>query len=273
MGASVLPRLPLHGGDRNRTSPFAFTGNKFEFRALGSSMSLGMPNTILNTIVAEAIDSLADKLEAATTGGASLEEAVLDVVKDDVDGQQADRLLRRQLLRRVARRGRGARAGQPAPEPGRPAVAHRAEHGRGLRELRGALRARAALALRGRGRAVHHHDQHRGRDGRLDRPHDAPARRHPLARARSRLKGGTAAARLTEETSGLVDKFAEAIFELEAANINHPEDDSDLGAAKYVQTTVIGAMYAVREVADRLERIVPDDLWPLPKYSEILFIK
>ena len=82
MGASVLPRLPLHGGDRNRTSPFAFTGNKFEFRALGSSMSLGMPNTILNTIIAEAVDSLADKLEAATSGGASIEEAVLNVVKE-----------------------------------------------------------------------------------------------------------------------------------------------------------------------------------------------
>src|SRR4051794_21783287 len=64
----VLPPLPMHGGDRNRTSPFAFTGNKFEFRALGSSMSLSMPNTVLNTIVAEAIDALSDKLEANTNG-------------------------------------------------------------------------------------------------------------------------------------------------------------------------------------------------------------
>src|SRR3954453_11931230 len=81
LGASVLPALPKHGGDRNRTSPFAFTGNKFEFRALGSSMSLGMPNTILNTIAAEAIDDLADKLDATISGGSSLEEAVLDIVK------------------------------------------------------------------------------------------------------------------------------------------------------------------------------------------------
>ena len=64
LGAAVLPPLPMDGGDRNRTSPFAFTGNKFEFRALGSSMSLAFPNTVLNTIVAEAIDELADKLEA-----------------------------------------------------------------------------------------------------------------------------------------------------------------------------------------------------------------
>src|ERR1700726_1800124 len=63
LGTPVLPPLPKHGGDRNRTSPFAFTGNKFEFRALGSSMSLSLPNTVLNTIVAEAIDYLAEELE------------------------------------------------------------------------------------------------------------------------------------------------------------------------------------------------------------------
>src|SRR3954468_24726035 len=82
LGASVLPRLPLHGGDRNRTSPFAFTGNKFEFRAAGSSQSLGLPNTVLNTVVAEAIDDLAAAVQSNTSGGTSVEEAVLAVVKD-----------------------------------------------------------------------------------------------------------------------------------------------------------------------------------------------
>src|SRR5205085_9263444 len=80
LGAEVLPPLPMHGGDRNRTSPFAFTGNKFEFRALGSSMSLGFPNTVLNTIVAEAIDDLADKLEARSNG--DIAAAVSQVVKE-----------------------------------------------------------------------------------------------------------------------------------------------------------------------------------------------
>src|SRR5204863_7896212 len=82
LGASVLPRLPMHGGDRNRTSPFAFTGNKFEFRALGSSMSLALPNTVLNTIVAQSIDQLADAVEKAQSGGTSLEAAVLSVIKE-----------------------------------------------------------------------------------------------------------------------------------------------------------------------------------------------
>ncbi len=81
LGTPVLPPLPMHGGDRNRTSPFAFTGNKFEFRALGSSMSLSLPNTVLNTIVAEAIDYLAEELEDAVKGGAPLEEAVESVIQ------------------------------------------------------------------------------------------------------------------------------------------------------------------------------------------------
>ena len=79
--------------------------------------------------------------------------------------------------------------------------------------------------------------------------------------------------KLVEESTALVDEFVERIFELETANRDHPEDGDLLDEAKYVQATVIPAMAAVREVADKLERIVPDDLWPLPKYSEILFIK
>src|SRR4051794_28987867 len=77
LGASVLPSLPMHGGDRNRTSPFAFTGNKFEFRAAGSSQSLGLPNTVLNTVVAEAIDELTAAVESQTSAGSELAEAVL----------------------------------------------------------------------------------------------------------------------------------------------------------------------------------------------------
>ena len=71
----------------------------------------------------------------------------------------------------------------------------------------------------------------------------------------------------------LVDDFVERIFALETANCAHPVDVDVLDEAKYVQSAVIPAMTAVREIADKLERIVPDDLWPLPKYSEILFIK
>src|SRR4051795_10655538 len=82
LGTPVLPPLPMHGGDRNRTSPFAFTGNKFEFRALGSNMSLALPNTVLNTIVAEAIDALADRLGGATGRGGAGRAGVVSASKE-----------------------------------------------------------------------------------------------------------------------------------------------------------------------------------------------
>ena len=85
--------------------------------------------------------------------------------------------------------------------------------------------------------------------------------------------GGAGVTRLEEELSALVDDFVEAIFALEAANREHPDTEDVLEGAKYVQSAVIDAMGRVREVADKLEKVVPDDLWPLPKYSEVLFIK
>jgi glutamine synthetase len=84
--------------------------------------------------------------------------------------------------------------------------------------------------------------------------------------------GSEGVARLKEELGALLDEFVETIFALETANRDHPEEGI-LAEAKYVQTTVLLAMESVRAVADRLERIVPDELWPLPKYAEILFIK
>jgi glutamine synthetase len=85
--------------------------------------------------------------------------------------------------------------------------------------------------------------------------------------------GGPGVERLQEELSGLVDELVERIFALETANREYPETDDVLEGARYVQGSVIDAMASVREIADRLERIIPDDLWPLPKYSEVLFIK
>jgi glutamine synthetase len=84
LGAKTLPMLPRHSGDRNRTSPFAFTGNKFEFRAVGSSASIAWPNTVLNTIAAESLDFLATELERAAGKAptpARLQAAVLSVLK------------------------------------------------------------------------------------------------------------------------------------------------------------------------------------------------
>ena len=86
LGVSILPDLPKDSGDRNRTSPFAFTGNKFEFRALGSAVSISFPATVLNTIVAESVDELTSAVEAAMAGGASLKAALGTVLSREVAG-------------------------------------------------------------------------------------------------------------------------------------------------------------------------------------------
>src|SRR6187431_2774338 len=80
IGVTTLPTLPRDAGDRNRTSPFAFTGNKFEFRAVGGGQSISGPNTVLNTIVAESLDFIATALEKGTQGGRDLNKAIQDLL-------------------------------------------------------------------------------------------------------------------------------------------------------------------------------------------------
>src|SRR5205085_2662613 len=85
-GVMVLPKLPRDAGDRNRTSPFAFTGNKFEFRAVGSSQSIAGPNTVLNTIVAESLDLIATNLEKAVKSGKAPEATLHKAIQDLLPG-------------------------------------------------------------------------------------------------------------------------------------------------------------------------------------------
>ena len=82
IGVSVLPAIPKDTTDRNRTSPFAFTGNKFEFRSLGSSLSISGPNVVLNTIVAETLDEFATQLESAKDLNTELQALIKKTVKE-----------------------------------------------------------------------------------------------------------------------------------------------------------------------------------------------
>ena len=86
VGVDILPPLPKDAGDRNRTSPFAFTGNRFEFRAVGSSQSIAGPLVAMNTIMAESLDYIATELEKATGGNAAkLPGAVQTLLKDIIE--------------------------------------------------------------------------------------------------------------------------------------------------------------------------------------------
>jgi glutamine synthetase len=270
LGTAVLPPLPMHGGDRNRTSPFAFTGNKFEFRALGSSMSLSLPNTVLNTIVAEAIDTLAEDLQDALEGGAELEAALRPILQrsyaankqivfggDNYSEDWYEEATRRGLLNLRA-----------TPDALPYLISEETESlfsNYGVLSKR-ELDSRYEVFLEQYVTTLN-----------IEAETAASIARTMLLPAAARYLSELRAAELPQlagEVGDFISGFVDALVALETANLaeNQPHDDI-LRHAEYMRDATIPAMERVRAAADRLEKVVADDLWPLPKYSEILFIK
>ena len=154
IGVSVLPKLPRDAGDRNRTSPFAFTGNKFEFRAVSANQSIAFPNVSLNVAAAESLDYCATELEKSLKSRQEAPGGGQGPAVEDHQGEQADHLQRQQLRRRVAEGSGQARTAQPQDVRRRLRRGPQARRRQGLREVRRPQRARAQGALRGRPRAV-----------------------------------------------------------------------------------------------------------------------
>jgi glutamine synthetase len=270
LGTPVLPPLPMHGGDRNRTSPFAFTGNKFEFRALGSSMSLSLPNTVLNTIVAEAIDGLADELQAAIDGGETLESALPKILQKSYSANK-------QIIF----------GGDNYAEEW-----HKEAQERGLLNLKATPDALPYLIDEQTTTLFSHYGVLSERELHaryevfaeqyvtklnIEAETAAAIAKTMLLPAAARHLATLIGARLTElasEATELIKELDFAIKALEKANLEEEQPHDDvLRHGEYMRDTVIPAMADVREAADKLEKVVADDLWPLPKYSEILFIK
>ena len=260
LGSPVLPELPLHGGDRNRTSPFAFTGNKFEFRALGSSMSLAFPNTVLNTIVAEAIDELADKVEAGSEVG-------------EVVG--ASYSANKQIL-----------FGGDNYED----AWHAEAESRGLKNLKTTPDALPEVLVDSTVKAFGDYGVLSQRE--LESRFEVWVEQYVI---RANIEAETAARiartlllpaalrhlkliedagmeKLSANTRSLTEEFVEVIRKLDSAN-EYPDGVEGLELAEFARDSQLAAMAEVRDVADQLEKVVSDDLWPLPKYSEILFIR
>ncbi|HTI35250.1 MAG TPA: hypothetical protein VL422_16355, partial [Miltoncostaea sp.] len=274
LGTPVLPGLPKDSGDRNRTSPFAFTGNKFEFRALGSSQSPSLPNTVLNTIVAESIDSLCEDLEAAMGAGKkksakSLEAALTSVIAD------AYKTHRRIVF-----------GGDNYSEEW-----HKEAQKRGLANLRTTpdalpeLISDETVAAFSNYGVLSERELHSRYDVMLEQyiitvnteaetaADIAATMILPAAAKHLAILNGAGLTALAKETTTLINTFTKAMKALQKANLdeNHPTDT--VAEAAYMRDTVLPAMDAVRAAGDALERIVADDLWPLPKYSEMLFIR
>ncbi|BDP41577.1 glutamine synthetase [Deinococcus aetherius] len=274
LGSSVLPPLPRHAGDRNRTSPFAFTGNKFEFRAAGSSQSISMPITVLNTIVADAVSGLTSELEARLTRGQDLDSAVGELVKDT-----------------YARHKRIVFNGDGYSEEW-----HReAEHERGLLNLRTSLDAIEHLTDEKNARLFERfgvlserelaarqeimYDQYFKTVNIEGETTEYIAQTMILPAAAGYLGDLCAVKTLSRaldatagEVAGLTDELYDALQVLRQQNSALGGDEMH-EKAYHVRNHVLPAMIQVRQAADKLEEVVADKHWPLPTYRQMLFVK
>ena len=269
LGTDVLPPLALDGGDRNRTSPFAFTGNKFEFRALGSNQSISFANTVLNTVVAEAIDDLSAKLAKSLKGRKSIEAALMPILKATVKankevlfgGDGYSEAWHKEAAKRGLKNLRTTPDALPqiiAPSTVKAFSKYKVLNKRELESRYEVATEQYVTCLNIEGETA----------AGIARTLILPAATRHLAELRA-----AEVPALIDETAGLVDELVKAVAKLDKANAEHPENGTVIAHAKYMRDKVIPAMNETREVADKLEGIVADDLWPLPKYQEMLFIK
>jgi glutamine synthetase len=263
LGADVLPPLPMHGGDRNRTSPFAFTGNKFEFRAVGSSASLSFPNTVLNTIVAEAIDDLADDLEA---NGGDVNKVVGDAYTENkkiiFGGDNYTEEWHAEAEKRGLKNLKTTPDALPEVLSDQTVAAFEKYKVLSKRELESRFEVWAEqYAIRANIEAE--------TTAHMGRTMIVPAALRYLALLDAGSDSDTA-----KRVKPMLSDLSKALDGLDKANL-YPDgiEDDVLKLATYARDNQIAAMSDVREAADKLEGFVADDLWPLPKYSEMLFIK
>ncbi|MBK9298872.1 MAG: glutamine synthetase III [Candidatus Microthrix sp.] len=279
VGADTLPQLPKDPGDRNRTSPFAFTGNRFEFRAVGSSQSISGPLVVLNSIMADSLDYMATQIEQAVAFGSEFNEAVEDVLRDV-----------------MVKHGRVIFNGDGYSDEWQDEAARR-----GLPNLKATPEALSVYETKEAQELFDRLDVLTPRE--LHSRYEAYMGQYVMSisvEARSTLEmartliypsvkrfqanlAGTenelVALGLGGDTETLT-RVTELVTELTCAvaplaqAIDGLPDAAPIGEqATYCRETILPAMNAVRAATDLLEEIVDDELWPLLTYQEMLFIK
>jgi glutamine synthetase len=276
-GVLVLPKLPRDAGDRNRTSPFAFTGNKFEFRAVSSNQSIGYPNIVLNLAVTESIDYIATELEKAVKSGKTLNVAVAELLPKVIKENK-----------QIIFNGNGY-SKEWEKEAGK----------RGLLNLKNTVDALPQLvtkdALFETYKILNERELHARYEIMVETYNKTVnvegqlmvlmANRYILPAAFEYQKnvaesvaavkaaGGKsvegrrtldALTKLTDTFKQRTDKLAKALEHEGASAEKH---------AKHFRDVVVPAMAALRETGDQLELMVPHESWPLATYREMLFIK
>jgi glutamine synthetase len=276
IGVDTLPHLPTDPGDRNRTSPFAFTGNRFEFRAPGSGQTINVPMIVLNTIMADSLDYLATALESAVAGGEDFDAAVQKLLTDVITEHGA-----------VVFNGDGysdnwqieaAQRGLPnlkttldaIPELITPESVELFERYGVFNERE--LHSRYEVRLEQYALTI-------GVEAKLACEIGSTVILPAAMRYQTELAQNVAAMKaagfpaemsLLGQVSAPIAELTSALTGLKAALAAHVE--GSFAEALHARDVLLPAMDAVRAAADALEAIVADDLWPLPTYQEMLFI-
>jgi len=280
IGVSVLPKLPRDAGDRNRTSPFAFTGNKFEFRAVSSNQSIALPNVVLNLAVTESLDYCATELEKSLKEGKKLQAAVklllVKLVKENKriifngNGYSDD------WQKEAAKRGLlNHRTSVDAyAEALKPEVIKTFEKYGVLNERE--LHARYEVAVEQYNKSLNVEAQLMVL---MANRYILPAAyryQTDLAQSVAAVKTAGASAKETrralDDLCLLTDEAKVRVDQLQKL-LEHEGNGNAEKHAKYFRDKVVPAMDALRETGDSLECIVPHDVWPFPTYREMLFIK
>jgi glutamine synthetase len=282
LGATTLPQIPRHTSDRNRTSPFAFTGNKFEFRAVGSSQAVAWPNTVLNTIIAESLDVIATQLEKKVGKNpttAKLESAVKSILQEVVkkhrrvcfDGNGYSK----EWHEEAARRGL---PNLPSTADALPALKSKkaadlfAKYGvftpRELKARFEILVEQYIKVMRIEGRTL----------GTMVRTQILPAALRYQSELADAVAGSQAAGvecpdseAVLREHVGRISQLRTSIAEVEKAEAKHIEDAEK--HMRQIRDDLFPAMQKCRVICDELERHMPDDLWPLPTYADMLLLR
>jgi len=278
LGVDTLPDLNRDPGDRNRTSPFAFTGNRFEFRAVGSSQSVAGPLVVLNTILADSLEWISDQLEDQLGAGAPLEEAAFAVLKRTMDDHGAvvfggDGYSSE--WHRVAVEERGLEnlrtSADALPVLERPDIRELFQRQGVLTPLELESRFEVSseqyiLAIEVEARLA----------VRMARTQIYPVVMWFLKGLASSLQSQEALGLTTDhsvldQVAGLNLRLGQSCTALEEA-ISHPPHGAE-GHLRHCADTLMGLLGQLRETVDGLEGLVDDDLWPLPTYQELLFFR
>ncbi len=278
VGVHTLPRFPKDTTDRNRTSPFAFTGNKFEFRMLGSSKSVSGPNVVINTAVAKVLDDFATELEAATDFHSALEDLIRRVIKDHkrviFNGNGYDAA----WIEEAERRGLLNLPTTPDCLPYYVLPKNIELYGKYKVYNEAEIRSRYEIQLENYAKVLHIEASTMLSMARKDIVPAAIRYGHEMAQAiiskRNAIRGINTKVeerlltRIQKHTAALVvalDALDECMEKVDALK----EDGQ--ARANYYRDEVIPAMDALRVEADTLEMLVAKDMWPLPSYGDILF--